>query len=126
MTELPPQMVYPCPLIIVLVIVEICFGITNGQICQFLTELSARFIPVFSFLDDNLRKYHWNFTKFGMCIYILEIWFGIAIGQISSVFDRFICQPHNSGQVLSFPVFYFRLKRTESMQNGKQRIFINV
>ena len=28
-----------------------------------------------------------------MCIDIFEIWFGIANGQISSIFDRVICPP---------------------------------
>ena len=32
-----------------------------------------------SFPDDNLSK-HWIFTKFGLCIDIVEIWFGIADG----------------------------------------------
>ena len=35
-----------------------------------------------SFLNDNLSKRHWIFTKLGMCIDIVEIWFGIANGQI--------------------------------------------
>ena len=43
---------------------------------------------------DNLSKNQWIFTKFGMCIDILAIWFGIAIGQISSNFDRIICRWH--------------------------------
>ena len=38
---------------------------------------------------------------------IVEIWFGIANGQISSVFDRVICQPHDSSSVLLFHIFYF-------------------
>ena len=42
----------------------------------------------FSFPDDNLSKHQWNFTKLGMCIDIVEIWFGIANGQISSIFLR--------------------------------------
>ena len=45
-------------------------------------ELSAKDMPVFSFLDDNLIK------CLGICIDIVEIWFGIAYGQILSVFDR--------------------------------------
>ena len=45
----------------------------------------------FSFPDDNLSKYQWIFTKLGMCIDIMEIWFGIANGQISSIFDGVIC-----------------------------------
>ena len=38
----------------------------------------------FSFPDDNLNKDQRIFTKLGMCIDIVEIWFGIANGQISS------------------------------------------
>ena len=38
----------------------------------------------FSFPDDNLSKHQWIFTKLEMCIDIMEIWFGIAKGQISS------------------------------------------
>ena len=61
---------------------------------QFLTELSARDMPIFSFPDDNLSKHQWSFTKLGMCIDIVEIWFGIANGQISSNFYGLICQRH--------------------------------
>ena len=31
-----------------------------------------------SFPDDNLNKLQWIFTKLGMCIDIVEIWFWIA------------------------------------------------
>ena len=41
----------------------------------------------FSFPDDNLSNHQWIFTKLGMCIDIVEIWFGIANEQISSYFD---------------------------------------
>ena len=34
------------------------------------------------------------FSKLGMCIDIMEIWFGIANGQISSIFDGVICPRH--------------------------------
>ena len=44
-----------------------------------------------SFPDDNLSKHGQIFTKLGRCIDILKIWFGIANGQILSVFDRVIC-----------------------------------
>ena len=40
----------------------------------------------FSFPDDNLSKHQWIFTKLGMCIDSVEIWFGIANGQILSNF----------------------------------------
>ena len=71
-------------------IVEIWFGIANGQI----SSVSARDTPIFSFPDDNLRKHQWIFTKLGICIDIVEIWFGIANGQISWSFDGFICPSH--------------------------------
>ena len=45
----------------------------------------------FSFPDDNLSKHQWIFTRLVMYIDIVEIWFGIAIGQISSIFDGVIC-----------------------------------
>ena len=40
-----------------------------------------------SFPDYNLSKHQWIFTQLGMCIDIVEIWFGIANGQILSNFD---------------------------------------
>ena len=40
----------------------------------------------FSFPDDNLSKHLWIFSKLGICIDIVKIWFGIANGQISSIF----------------------------------------
>ena len=47
--------------------------------------------PFVLFPDDNLSKHQWIFTKLGMCIDIVDIWFGIANGQISSIFYRVIC-----------------------------------
>ena len=44
-----------------------------------------------------------------MCIDIVEIWFDIAIGQISSIFNRVTYLPHDSGGVLSFHVFIMPL-----------------
>ena len=43
-------------------IVVIWFGIANGQIFQFLTELFACHKFVFSFPDDYLSKYQWIFS----------------------------------------------------------------
>ena len=51
-----------------------------------------------SFLDDNLSKHQWIFTKLDMCIDIVEICFGIANGQILSMFDRVICLRHDNGE----------------------------
>ena len=69
-------------------------GLLMGKFRQFLTELSARDTPIFSFPDDNLSKHQWIFTKLGICIDNVEIWFGIANGQISSIFDGVICLSH--------------------------------
>ena len=40
-----------------------------------------------------------------MCIDSIEIWFQIANGHISSIFDRVICPPHDCSGVLSFLLF---------------------
>ena len=47
--------------------------------------------PSVRFSDENFSKHQRVFTKLDMCIGIMEIWFGIANGQISSNFDRVIC-----------------------------------
>ena len=54
----------------------------------------------FSFPDDNLSKHQWIFNKFGMCIDILEIWFGIAYGQISLILAELSAQ---DTPIFSFP-----------------------
>ena len=76
------------------------FRVVNGQFTLILTELSARHTSVFSFPDNKLHKYQSVFTKFGMCSDIIEIWFEIANGHISSFFSS-----HDSGGVLSIHVF---------------------
>ena len=40
-------------------------------------------LSIFSFPYDNLSKCQWIFTKLDACIDVVEIWFGIANGQIS-------------------------------------------
>ena len=56
--------------------------------------LDVRVSVRFSFPDDNLSKHQWTFTKLGMCIDIVEIWFGIANGQISLNFYGVYCPRH--------------------------------
>ena len=70
-----------------------------GKFHQILTELSARDTPNFSFPSNNLNKCQGILTKLGTCIDIKDIWFGIANGQISSMFDRVICPQHNTGGI---------------------------
>ena len=50
--------------------------------------LGIRLSVRFSFLDDNLSKHQWIFTKFGMCIDIVELWFGIQLlmGKFHQIF----------------------------------------
>ena len=55
----------------------------------------------FSFPDDNLSKHHWIFTKLGLGIDIVDTWFGIANGQISSNFYGVVCPRH--APIYSFP-----------------------
>ena len=58
--------------------------------CPFVSRPSIRF----SFPDDNLIKGQWIFTKLGMCIDIVKIWFRIANGQILSNFNGVMCPRH--------------------------------
>ena len=69
------------------------FGFTfdvGVSVCLMSVRPSVRF----SFLDDNFSKHQWIFTKLGMCIDIVEIWFGIANGQILSNFYGVTCPRH--------------------------------
>ena len=70
-----------------------------GKFCNFWTELSARDMSTFSFPHDNFSKYQRIFTKLGVCIDIAKIWFGIAHGQISTIFDSYLPATH--------PYFHF-------------------
>ena len=45
---------------------------------------------IFSFPDDNLRECQLIFTLLGMCIDIVEIWFGVANGQILLIFNSYL------------------------------------
>ena len=60
---------------------SVCLSIRQSYVCP-----SVYLSVFFSFLDDNLSKQQWIFTKYGLCIDIVEIWFGIANGQILSNF----------------------------------------
>ena len=50
------------------------------KFCQFLTVICRRHICIL-FLQDNLHKYQWIFTKLGICIDIVKIWSLVANGQ---------------------------------------------
>ena len=66
------------------------------SVCLFVVRPSVQFL----FPDDNWSKHQWIFSKLGMCIDIMEVWFGIADGQISSNFYGVICPRHDNGGVL--------------------------
>ena len=70
------------------------------SVCLSIRLSYVRLSVHFSFPDDNLSKHLWIFTKLRMRIDIVEIWFGIANGQISSNFYGVICPQHNNGGVL--------------------------
>ena len=64
------------------------------DICVSVHTSVIRLSVCFSFPDDDVSKHQWIFTKLGMCIDIVDIWFGIANGQISSNFYRVTCSKH--------------------------------
>ena len=55
-------------------------------------------LSVFRF-RKKLSKRQWIFTKPGICIDIVETWFEIANGQVSSIFYGVICLGHDNGGV---------------------------
>ena len=69
-------------------------------------ELSVRDTPIFSFPDNNLSKSQGILTKLGTCIDMKEVWFGIANGQMSSMFDRVICPRHDNGGYYSLTFLF--------------------
>ena len=62
----------------------------SGGVLRFQVGRPCVCLMNFSFPDDNLSKHQWIFIKLGMCIDIVEIWLGIANGQISSNFDSYL------------------------------------
>ena len=96
-------------LVCALILWRSALGLLMGKFRRFLTELSARNPSVSYFQDNNSSKSQWIFTKFDMCIYIVEICFGIAHWQISSIFDRVICPRRDNGGVLSFHVLFYMI-----------------
>ena len=70
-------------------------------------------MPLFSFLANNLSKYQGILTILGTCIDMKEILFGIAYGQLSSMFDRVICPRHDNGGDYSLMFLYQKLELIE-------------
>ena len=64
------------------------------SICLVYVRLKYAHPSVFSFPDEDLGKYQWIFAKLGMCIDIVEIWFGIANGQIILIVEGDTCPRH--------------------------------
>ena len=60
-------------------------------VCMSVRQLHVHSSVRISFPDDNLSKHQCIFTKLGMNIDIVESWFRIANGQISSNLDGVIC-----------------------------------
>ena len=77
-------------LVCALILCKICFEIANWQILSSYDKLSACHTSVFLFPDDNFSTYWSLLTKLDMCIDIMEIWFGIANGQISSISESYL------------------------------------
>ena len=64
----------------------------------------------FSFLEDILSKHQCIFTKLGICIDIVEIWFGIANGQISSFLTELSVRDTTVAEYYSLTLFYLIMK----------------
>ena len=96
----------PCPSLSCLLSHLSLFSLSLEDDTKWPTRVDVSLNPntINQFPDDNLSKYESIFTKLGMCIDIMEIWF--ANGQIWSFFDRVICSLHDRGRILSFHFFF--------------------
>ena len=106
-------------------IVEIWFGIANGQYSLIFTELSAHETSVVSFQENNLNKFQWSFTKLDMCIDIVEIWFGVAYRQISSILVELSARERMMAGYYRF-TFYWCLGRAELRDSGTSRVYLQL
>ena len=68
------------------------------SVCPSVSHMSVHI----SFLDDYLSKHQRIFTKLGMCIDIVEIWYGIASGQILSNFDSYLPETYFCFQIITW------------------------
>ena len=73
-----------------------------GKFRQFLTQLSAHDTSIFSCFWTITQVNIIGFSLNLLYTLLLEIWFGIANGQILSSFDRIICPQNSNGRVFSF------------------------
>ena len=95
-------------LVCALILWSSALGLLLGKFHQFLTVICLQNISIY-FLENNLSKFLWIFTKFDMCIDSVEIWFGIAHWQIASIFGRVTCEWHDNGGYYLY-MFLFNLK----------------
>ena len=73
-------------------IVKVCLGIVNGQISSIFDRvICPQYVSIFHFRMITLVNINGFSQKLGVCIDIVETWFGIADGKISSIFGRVIC-----------------------------------
>ena len=64
------------------------FHVGRPYVCPSVSRTSVHPSICFSFPDEDLSKHHWIFTKLGMCIDIMEIWFGIDNGKFHQIFKE--------------------------------------
>ena len=88
-------------LVCALILLRSGLGLLSSKFCQFLTELSVHDTSAFSVQVNILSKPQQIFTKSD----IVETWFGIAIGCITSIFNIFISARQDNGRVLSFHIY---------------------
>ena len=100
-----------------------------GKFRQFLTELSARDLSVFSFLDDNFSKYQSIFTRLGICI-TMVLWRSALrlLMDKTSIFDRvnflISAQKHKLWAVLTSTHKLCFEQKYEKYQNFSSEIFL--
>ena len=86
-------------------IVEVWFGIANGQfLSNFDRVICVRHTHIL-FPDDNLSKCKGILTKLGSCMILRRSCLGLLMGKFRQFFNWVVCPWQDNGAVLSFYIF---------------------
>ena len=100
-------------------------GLVMGKCHQISTEISARYMPVFPFSDENLIKYQSIFTKLPMCIDIVEIWFGLLMVKFRQFLTKLSARHMIMVGYYHYTFFFFHVVNPGHQATRKNTQIIN-
>ena len=88
-----------------------------GKFHPFLTVICLQYIHIY-FQDNNLSKSQWIFTKFDMCIDIVEMLWDCSLAKFAD--DMVMAGYYHFIFVCVFSLFKIHVHLKSFMKNGKQ------